>query len=117
MRSGDLEVRPSPGKGRGVFANRPLHRGTLLLVDPVFTFKTADLPPTTLDDYRMAWTDEEDCIALGMANLINHSDTPNVVITEDIPGRFKRVTALQYIPVGGELLVRYTCPIWWEVKP
>ena len=103
----------SPGKGRGVFAYHALHKGALVLVDPVFIFKTAGLPPTALDDYRMAWTDEEDCIALGLTNLINHSDDPNVVITDDIPGCVKRVTVVKYIAEGTELLAKYRCPIWW----
>jgi hypothetical protein len=108
-----LEIRASPGKGRGVFARIPIQSGRLLLVDPVFTFKTADLPPTALDDYRMGWSEEEDCIALGMANIINHDEDPNVIITDDLSARTKRVTSVRFIPAGGELLVTYRCPIWW----
>jgi SET domain-containing protein len=107
--SDKIEVRASPGKGRGVFATRAVRRGEHLEVAPILLVPHADgaaLARSFLGHYMFQTDDgERYAIGLGYASLINHDDDPNVeffVSYDTIT-----IRALRAIPKGAELTIDY----------
>jgi len=104
----------SPGKGLGVFAVESILPGEEIMTCHVITFANHNLPEGNLDAYRMGWTEEEDAIALGHINLVNHSESPNVEILDNLPAKMKIMKSIKPIKTGEELGVRYRCDVWFE---
>ena len=72
----------SPGKGRGVFARRPIAAGEVFETAPVLVVPAAEwssIEKTVFFDYTFewGWEGETAAIALGYGSLYNHSYTPN----------------------------------------
>ena len=81
-----IEVKDSPGKGRGVFATKAIEKGETIEVAPVLmvpwddeTFVLASfLQHYTFSVYGGSEKDDDfTAIALGYASLYNHSDKEN----------------------------------------
>ncbi len=101
-----LEVRQSPGKGRGVFAKVDIPKGKVFERVPLLVFDTEELEGSELMDYVFIWGKKTVAIALGYGSLYNHSYAPNARYY-DGPGRTKVFMTLKTIRAGEEILVNY----------
>lgn len=119
-----LEIGEVPGKGRGVFASRPIPAGTLIEEAPVVVLSStevAHIRQTRLDHYIFHWDSDVPgsvppvcAIVLGYASLLNHASVAN---TEFIPLRdasLLQLRALRQIAAGEELTIDYDIPLWFS---
>ena len=104
-----IEVRPSTGKGRGVFAMAAVRRGEIIESAPVLLVPTAqnDTFVASFLGHFMFQTDDgrRYAIGLGFSSMINHSDDANAVFsvsTERIV-----IHARRAIAAGAEVTVDY----------
>jgi len=112
--SPSLEVVSIVGKGRGVLAATRIEAGTLIERAPVKPFDNDQSLPDGLADLPFAWTDEQDCIALGCVQLVNHDDHPNCRVERDLKALTISLVAEREILAGEELTFKYKCPLWFE---
>src|SRR5262245_32806984 len=71
-------VLEAPGKGRGVFAARDILAGTTISLAYVIPFPNGALNGTPLSDHPFDYEEnDQECIVLGVQQLVNHSDKPN----------------------------------------
>ena len=126
IQSSDLiEVKRTPGKGRGVFARTFIPEGTVFERTPVLVIpsdeimESADHP--VLADYVFDWGRGTVALALGFGSLYNHSYQPNARY-DDIGQLTKIFTALRDISPGDEITVNYNgheddeSPVGFDVK-
>ncbi len=103
-------VKQIKGKGRGVFARRPIVRGEVIEQVPMIVMPGTEfeqgLSSTLLADYCFAWGDNQVALALGYGSIYNHSYTPNARY-DDVGPRTKVFTALRAIEPGEEITVNY----------
>jgi uncharacterized protein len=121
-----LEVRESPGKGRGVFASRPFRKGQVIARDPVLVVSPENrqaLHDSELGDYFFMWTGAADgCVALGYGSLYNHSYAPAATYGRDYRNRTMVFTALRDIAAGEEITINYNgdpaddSPLWFDTR-
>jgi SET domain-containing protein len=119
-----VEVRRVKGKGRGVFARRPIAEGDVIESCPVLVMPAADLRRgedwTHLGDYCFEWGEGTMALALGFGSLYNHSYRPNARY-EDVAGPTKLFVAVRDIAAGEEITVNYNgepddaSPVWFDV--
>jgi uncharacterized protein len=115
-----LEVRKSPGKGRGVFARKDIKKGTVFETVPMIVFANDECEGTKMATYVFEWTKTTSAIALGYGSLYNHSYQPNARYY-DGRGQTKIFMALRDIKAGEEITVNYngnpkkTDPVSFEV--
>src|SRR4051794_41096766 len=93
-----VEIKRVKGKGRGVFARRPIRRGEVIEQAPVIVLTTEEfedgLCTTRLANYCFGWGPGKVGLVLGYGSIYNHSFRPNA--RYDIVGpRTKRFTALR----------------------
>jgi len=110
-----VEVRPSPGRGRGVFAIQPIGCDELIESCPVILFEPkyrAVLEATPLYGYLYGWSHDssEVAIALGYGSLYNHSDEPNASYRTNRSRDAIDVIATTVIAVGEEITISYLDP-------
>ena len=104
-----VRVKKVKGKGRGVFARRPIAKGTVIEEVPVallpikYLVNGKDCP--VLAKYFYAWNRSTVAIALGYGSIYNHSYTPNAIYSD----RDLTITyhALRDIAAGEEITVNY----------
>lgn len=120
---GDLEVRGSAHRGRGVFATRDYQPGELVEAAPVILFPAQQTPAvasTVIDDYVYLWGDDL-ALVLGYGSLYNHSFEPNARYERDFANKLMRYVAIAPIAPGTEITVNYNgdpaCldPLWFTV--
>lgn len=108
--SNAIEVRRSPGKGRGVFARRLIRAGEVIERVPVLVVPIDDLNQgeawTSLGSYCFVWNKSTVALALGYGSLYNHSFRPNARY-DDRGQRTKVFTSLRDIEPGEEITVNY----------
>ena len=118
-----LEVRPVPGKGRGVFATRDLAEGEILDEAHVLLISAADaarLEETPLGTHYFHWEGDEDddrwqgAVALGVVSLVNHSANANAGVWQDFERRLLILEALRPIAAGEEILIDYEVELWFD---
>src|SRR5436305_320986 len=72
-----IEVKRVKGKGRGVFARRPIREGEVIERVPVIVLPVGEIRTpdgwTTLGDYCFLWDRGTVAVALGYGSLYNHS--------------------------------------------
>jgi uncharacterized protein len=122
--SDSIELRRVKGKGRGVFARRPIRGGEVIERVPVLV-----LPVTEAEDgsswdglagYCFDWGEGKLALALGYGSLYNHSYCPNARY-DDVGRRTKLFTALRDIEPGEEITVNYNgeprsrSAVWFDV--
>jgi SET domain-containing protein len=121
-----LEVRPSPGKGKGVYARQPFARGDVIETAPVLVVPAPEhvhLDKTTLYHYYFAWGPDPDAIALAMGyvSFVNHAYRPNARYVKDYGAEQITLVALRAIAAGEEVTVNYNgdpdddAPLWFPV--
>jgi SET domain-containing protein len=122
--SAAIEVRNIRGKGRGVFARRPIEKGEIIERVPVLVLPAGQVGEEPerhpLADYVFEWGTRTVALALGYGSLYNHSYEPNARY-EDLGGRTKLFVALRDIAAGEEITVNYNgkprdrTPVWFDV--
>lgn len=105
-----VEVKRARGKGRGVFARRPIRKGEVIERVPVLVMSVEDyekgMDTTILAGYVFAWGEGQIALALGYGSLYNHSYRPNARY-QDVAPRTKQFVALRAIRSGEEVTVNY----------
>jgi SET domain-containing protein len=119
-----IEVRQVRGKGRGVFARRPIEDGEIIERVPVIVLPAEhvgdDPNHNPLVGYVFAWGRGTVALALGYGSLYNHSFEPNARY-EDVGVRTKRFVAIRDIRAGEEITVNYNgepgdrSPVWFDM--
>ena len=123
--SAAIEVKRVRGKGRGVFARRPIRLGAVIERVPLLVLPVGDVMRgpddwTALGSYVFECGEGSVALALGFGSLYNHSFRPNARYDDE--GRLAKVfTALRDISPGEEITVNYNgdpgdrSPVWFEV--
>jgi hypothetical protein len=120
-----IEVRHSPGKGRGVFAMRPFRRGDLVERAPVLVVPEDEHPhivATVLNSYVFGWGDGGVAVCLGFGSIYNHSWDPSVEYQKHLEGSYIDFVALRDVAPGEELFVNYassypdTAHLWADLE-
>lgn len=122
-----LEIKLTSGKGRGVFTNAPIEKGTLIEIAPVLVLPPEDcskIDDSFLYNYYFLWGDEHKnyAISLGYGSLYNHSYEPNCLYETYYEEECIHFITLRDIAAGEELLVNYNGEpeskdkIWFEVE-
>ncbi|WP_197453314.1 SET domain-containing protein [Caulifigura coniformis] len=101
-----LEVRKSPGKGRGVFARKDIKKGTTFETVPLIVFDNDECEGAKMATYVFEWTKKTSAIALGYGSLYNHSYEPNARYY-DGKHETKEFMAIRDIKAGEEITVNY----------
>jgi uncharacterized protein len=102
-----IEVKRVKGKGRGVFARRPISAGEVIERVPVLVLPyTENEWESGLAPYYFAWGEGTVALALGYGSLYNHSYKPNARY-DDVGQMTKVFTALRDIAAGEEVTVNY----------
>jgi len=117
-----IEVRRVRGKGRGVFARRPIAAGEVIETCPVLVLPEGSLGDESngLWSYGFAWGRGTVALALGYGSLYNHSYRPNARY-DDVGPRTKAFTAIRAIAPGDEITVNYNgepgkrAKVWFDV--
>ncbi len=117
-----VEVKRARGKGRGVFARRPILRGEVFETCPMLV-----LPAGSIEDfsagfgpYVFEWGEGRLALALGYGSLYNHSYRPNARY-DDVGPQSQAFTALRDIVAGEEITVNYNgdpcrkTKVWFDV--
>jgi uncharacterized protein len=97
------------GKGRGVFARKPIKEGTVIERAPILLIPVVHLVggmhSHVLARYFYLWNKKEMAISLGYGSLYNHSYTPNAHYQH---GRMRIIyRALRNIADGEEITINY----------
>ncbi len=121
-----VEVKPVEGKGRGVFARRPIRKGEVIERAPLLILTAEEyaggVDRSLLAGYVFAWGDGQFALALGYGSLYNHSYKPNAVYEDEEP-QTKSFVALRNIKEGEEVTVNYNgsptsrVRMWFDVAP
>jgi SET domain-containing protein len=104
-----LLVKPSPGKGRGVFAGRDFLAGETFEFSPVIVIPENELVGirrTVLSNYFFKWG-KDGAFALGVGSLFNHSYEPNATFTILIDRQEIEFKAIKEIAAGEEITINY----------
>ena len=105
-----IEVRRSPGKGRGVFATKFIPAGTVIERVPMIVFPEKELETdegfSTLYHYCFEWGKGTVALAMGFGSIYNHSYSPNARY-DDAHNRVKIFTALRDIAADEEITISY----------
>jgi uncharacterized protein len=117
-----VEVKRARGKGRGVFARRPIEAGEVIETCPVLVLPAGSIEDASagLGGYVFEWGRGRLALALGYGSLYNHSYRPNARYV-DLAGRTKRFTAIRDIAAGEAITVNYNgepgdeAPVGFEV--
>ena len=117
-----IEVKRIKGKGRGVFARRPIRKGEVIETCPVLVLPAEALGDraSLLWNYGFDWGQGKVALALGYGSLYNHSYRPNARY-DDVGPQAKSFTALRDIAPGEEITVNYNgkpgsrAKVWFEV--
>lgn len=109
------EIRRHPIKGRSVHSTLDFIAGELIETNPVIVYESIG-KGHALYEYGMEWErEDQEAIALGHINLLNHDPNPNVTISNDYTNMTKSIYAKEYIRTGDELTIDYDCELWFDV--
>ena len=119
-----IGVKRAKGKGRGVFALRPIRKGEIIESCPVLVLPAEavgnDDYKTGLHDYCFAWGRGTVALVLGYGSLYNHSYKPNARY-DDVTPQTKEFTALRDIAAGEEITINYNgsptarAKVWFDL--
>lgn len=117
-----IEIKPSPGRGRGVFARTAIPKDTVIecaATLPLTPHEQELIAQTQVDDYLFAWSDPSDpqrdqAVVLGLLSMANHSETPNTAPRSLVSAQQMEWVTLRDIAAGEELTFRYRCELWFQ---
>lgn len=106
------QIKTTDQFGRGLYATetirprRVIMRCELLVLSPN---DTTIVNVTELKHYTFVFNSKQDCIVLGLGEIFNHSDTPNVSYSiVDFEGRkVMQFVSLSQIEPGAQLFINY----------
>lgn len=119
-------VASAKGKGRGVYAARPIKAGEVIEEAPVIPIPKREwdrhVENTILADYTFDWGRDNDhaAVVMGYGMLYNHSKTPNAHFTNAIGRKVYIFRALRDIAKDEEICTNYNgdpedlTPLWFE---
>lgn len=117
-------VAEAPGKGRGVFAARPILKGEIIEQCPCLTFEEGEeaehIDRTPLECYYFRWGDSVNAILFGYGSLYNHSYEPNAFYRRNYTEKTMEFVALRNIEAGEEITINYNGapnskePLWFS---
>jgi hypothetical protein len=109
-------IKTHPIIGKCVFTDRKYKQGEFIVLNHVIPVKIDSCKfECELHNYLMDWTEEYDCISLGIINLINHSvENRNCTTINDYENKTKTLFATKNIDKDEELLFDYDCELWFE---
>jgi hypothetical protein len=76
-----IEVKTSPEMGRGIYAEKTISQGEVIMRCEILVLSKIDTPIVNLTDlsfYTFTFNEEQDCLVLGLGEIFNHDDQPNV---------------------------------------
>lgn len=109
------------GKGRGVYADKKISKGSIIEVCPVIIIPN-DQIKKSLECYVYYWDKKSCAIALGYGSLYNHSYDAaalyryRVVAKELVIVARKDIYAEDEITINYNYIVSDKTPVWFEVK-
>lgn len=117
-----VEIRTSPGRGRGVFAREAIAPGTLIEAAPVIILPAAECPTldrTIVHDYYFHWDGDPDgagrgALGLGLVTLCNHSSRPSAWVDRNYARQTLDLITTAAINPGEEVTIDYGCALWFE---
>ncbi len=105
-----IEVKRTPGKGRGVFARESISAGTVFERVPLLVIPARDIldgeNSGLLAAYVFEYGKGKVALALGFGSLYNHSYSPNARY-DDAGKQVKEFMALRDILPGEEITINY----------
>lgn len=122
-----IYIAESEGKGRGVFAARPLRKGEQIEVCPMLVLSNDDMQlieQTKLYNYYFLWGDDSSkgAIALGFGSLYNHSYEANARYEVEYSDEIMTLYAHRDIEAGEEIFINYNgvpndqTPVWFDKR-
>lgn len=119
-----VEVRTSPGCGRGIFACETIAPGTLIEAAPVIILPAADCPAldrTVIYEYYFHWDGDPDgegrgALGLGLLTLCNHSSCPCARVDRNYARLTLDLVATAPIARGEEVTIDYGCTLWFKPR-
>ena len=117
-----VEIRTSPGRGRGVFALEPILPGTVIEAAPVIILPPEQCPAldkTIIYDYYFHWDGDPDgdgrgALGLGLVTLCNHSGRPCARVHRNYARQTLDLIATAQIGPGDEVTIDYRCTLWFD---
>lgn len=108
----NLFIAPSKKGGRGVFATKNIHAGTVLEISPVIVLSTKDriaLEGTKLYNYIFEWGNTRKMGALGMGyvSMYNHDYTSNCEYEMEYGAATITIKTVRAVKKGEELCINY----------
>lgn len=109
----DVYIRMTDEMGRGVFTKENIGFDTVIELAEILVLSKEDtktVNETELQFYTFKFNDKQDCLVLGIGEIFNHSNDPNVKYElMQCNGRKKMVfTTLRGIYAGEQLFIDYT---------
>jgi SET domain-containing protein len=119
-----VEIRASPGRGRGVFAREAIAPGTVIEAAPVIILPAAECPAldrTVIYDFYFHWDGDPDgegrgALGLGLLTLCNHSSQPRARVDRNYIRHTLDLIATSPIAPGEEVTIDYGCLLWFEPR-
>ncbi len=119
-----VEIRPSPERGRGLFAREAIAPGTLIEAAPIIILPSPQcsaLDRTVIYDYYFHWDGDPDgegrgALGLGLLTLCNHSSRPRARVDRNHARQTLDLVATAPIRPGEEVTIDYGCTLWFEPR-
>lgn len=122
-----LFIKNSPGKGRAVFTEEDIAKGSVIEIAPVIAMSAGErihLDKTLLHDYIFEWgLKKEQCaMALGLIPIYNHSYNSNCEYMMDYESSLMAIKTIRDIKAGEEVTINYNGDwndqkkVWFEAK-
>jgi uncharacterized protein len=119
-----IEIRNSPGRGRGVFARETIKPGAVIEAAPVIILPASDCPAldqTIIHNYYFHWDGDPDgegrgALGLGILSLCNHSNHPRARVNRNFARQTLDLIATAPIGPGEEITIDYGCPLWFDAR-
>jgi len=76
-----ITVKTSPEMGRGIYANDKILAGSVVMICELLVLSELDtvkVNQTELQYYTFKYNETQDCLVLGLGEIFNHADQPNV---------------------------------------
>jgi uncharacterized protein len=107
-----ISVKESPGKNKGVFAQKKFEIDEVIETCPVIVLPPEEveiLDSTQLYNYNFTWgaDSKEAAIALGYGSLYNHSYTPNAKYQKDYNNKLINYICIREIQPDEEITINY----------
>ena len=112
-------VKPSSGKGLGVFATEKILKGEVIETCHLITLNVSS-DSNTLEDYRFMYpknTGSEFVIPLGLGCIYNHSNTPNADWVDHPEWKAFNFVSIRDIEEGEEICTYYGGEEYWNLRP